>query len=56
MVQDVPRVLVKLVLFDVLIGPRPRNLRRMLRGLWNGLRERKGPAPVLVLGRDADAH
>ncbi len=31
--QDLPRVLVKLLLFGVLIGPRRRNLRCMLRGL-----------------------
>lgn len=36
--QDVPRVLVKLLLFSVLIGPRWRNLRAMLAGLRAGLR------------------
>ncbi|MGH8212488.1 MAG: glycosyltransferase family 2 protein [Rhodanobacteraceae bacterium] len=35
--QDVPRVLVKLLLFSVLIGPRWRNLRAMLAGLRAGL-------------------
>jgi len=36
--QDVPRVLVKLLLFSVLIGPRWRNLRAMLAGLRAGMR------------------
>jgi rhamnosyltransferase len=44
--QDVPRVLVKLFLFGVLIGPRLRNLRCMLRGLWDGLRGRQGACPA----------
>jgi rhamnosyltransferase len=35
--QDVPRVLVKLLLFSVLIGPRWHNLRAMLAGLRAGL-------------------
>lgn len=35
--QDVPRVLVKLLLFSILIGPRRRNLRAMLAGLRAGL-------------------
>jgi rhamnosyltransferase len=43
--QDVPRVLVKLFLFGVLIGPRLRNLQCMLRGLWDGLRGRYGACP-----------
>jgi rhamnosyltransferase len=43
--QDLPRVLAKLLLFGVLIGPRWRNLRCMLRGLWDGLRGRRGPSP-----------
>ena len=34
--QDVPRMLVKLLLFSVLIGPRWRNLRAMLSGLRAG--------------------
>lgn len=49
--QDVPRVLVKLFLFGALIGPRRRNLRCMVRGLWDGARGRKGPAPLLVEAR-----
>ncbi len=44
--QDVPRVLVKLFLFGVLIGPRARNMRFMLRGLWDGLRGREGACPI----------
>lgn len=44
--QDVPRVLVKLFLFGVLIGPRLRNLRFMLRGLRDGLQGREGPCPL----------
>ena len=47
--QDVPRVLVKLFLFGVLIGPRWRNLRFMLRGLWDGLRGRQGACPADLL-------
>jgi rhamnosyltransferase len=38
--QDLPRVLVKLFLFGVLVAPRGRNLRYMLRGLWDGVRGR----------------
>ena len=47
--QDLPRVLAKLLLFGVLIGPRPRNLRCMLRGLWDGLRGRRGACPAELL-------
>jgi rhamnosyltransferase len=47
--QDLPRVLAKLFLFGVLIGPRPRNLRCMLRGLWDGLRGRDGACPAGLL-------
>jgi len=43
--QDLPRVLVKLFLFGVLVAPRLRNLRCMLRGLWDGLRGRGGTGP-----------
>jgi rhamnosyltransferase len=49
--QDLPRVLVKLFLFGALIGPRARNLRCMLRGLWDGLRGRQGACPVELLPR-----
>jgi len=44
--QDLPRVLAKLVLFGVLVGPRLRNLRFMLRGLRDGLRGREGACPA----------
>ncbi|MFC5527013.1 glycosyltransferase family 2 protein [Rhodanobacter ginsengisoli] len=44
--QDLPRVLVKLLLFGVLIGPRRRNLRCMFHGLWDGVRGRQGEAPA----------
>lgn len=43
--QDLPRVLVKLCLFGVLVGPRRRNLRCMLSGLRDGLRGRRGARP-----------
>ena len=49
--QDLPRVLVKLLLFGVLIGPRARNLRCMLRGLWDGLHGRQGACPPELLPR-----
>jgi rhamnosyltransferase len=55
--QDLPRVLVKLFLFGALIGPRVRNLRCMLRGLWDGLRGRQGACPPELLpisGPEAD--
>jgi rhamnosyltransferase len=44
--QDVPRVVAKLFLFGVLIGPRVRNLRFMLRGLWDGVRGRDGVCTI----------
>lgn len=44
--QDVPRLLVKLLLFGVLIGPRARNLRFMLRGLWDGVRGCDGACTI----------
>jgi len=44
--QDLPRVLTKLLLFGVLVGPRLRNLRFMLRGLRDGLRGREGACPA----------
>jgi rhamnosyltransferase len=44
--QDVPRILVKLVLFGVLLGPRRANLRHMLWGLWDGVRRVTGPGPL----------
>ena len=45
--QDLPRVLVKLFLFGILIAPRLRNLRFMLRGLLDGWRGRVGPCPLM---------
>ena len=44
--QDIPRVLLKLVIFTVLVGPRRRNAAMMLRGLFDGLRGRSGPGPL----------
>lgn len=44
--QDLPRVLMKFFLFGVLIGPRWRNARFMLRGLMDGLRGREGACPI----------
>lgn len=43
--QDLPRVLVKLFLFGVVVGPRRRNLRCMLSGLRDGLLGRQGARP-----------
>ncbi|KZC24501.1 glycosyl transferase family 2 [Rhodanobacter thiooxydans] len=48
--QDLPRVLAKLFLFGVLVGPRWRNLRCMLRGLHDGLRGRRGACPDELSG------
>jgi rhamnosyltransferase len=44
--QDMPRVLVKFVLFSVCVGPRRRNIRYMLRGLADGARGRLGPCSL----------
>jgi len=41
--QDVPRVVVKFLLFSVMIRPRLRNIRFMLAGLRDGLLGRRGP-------------
>lgn len=43
--QDLPRLVVKLLLFGVLIGPRRRNLRCMCAGLATGLAGRTAPPP-----------
>ncbi len=43
--QDLPRLIVKLVLFGVLIAPRRRNLRCMLAGLAAGAAGRAAPPP-----------
>jgi rhamnosyltransferase len=45
--QDIPRVAAKFVIFSVLVGPRLRNVRFMLRGLADGLRGRLGPCPLV---------
>lgn len=50
--QDLPRVLAKLLLFGVLVGPRLRNLRCMLQGLRDGLHGRRGAYPDEPSGRD----
>lgn len=44
--QDLPRLVGKLVLFGVITGPRLRNLRYMLRGMVDGLRGRGGACPL----------
>jgi rhamnosyltransferase len=44
--QDVIRIPVKFVIFAVLVGPRARNVRYMLRGLIDGVRRRSGPCPI----------
>jgi rhamnosyltransferase len=44
--QDLPRVLAKFLIFAVLVAPRRRNVRYMLRGLADGLRGRSGPCPL----------
>jgi rhamnosyltransferase len=43
--QDLPRVIVKLLLFSLLVPPRRANLRCMLRGLRAGVRGRTGALP-----------
>jgi rhamnosyltransferase len=45
--QDIPRFVIKLMLFGVLIGPRMRNLRFMFRGIKDGLVGRQGPCPLV---------
>ena len=47
MAQDVPRVLLKLLLFGVLIGPRRKNLYCMLRGLRMGRAGARGQCRVM---------
>lgn len=44
--QDLPRVLAKFLIFSVLVGPRRDNVRFMLRGLLDGVRQRSGPCPL----------
>ncbi|HJP99548.1 MAG TPA: glycosyltransferase family 2 protein [Rhodanobacteraceae bacterium] len=43
--QDLPRVVVKLLLFSLLVPPRRANLGCMLRGLYAGIRGRSGALP-----------
>jgi rhamnosyltransferase len=43
--QDVPRVIVKFLLFALLVAPRRKNMRCMLAGLWVGARGRATPPP-----------
>lgn len=50
--QDMLRVPAKLFLFGLLIRPRRHNLRCMLRGLWDGLRGRRGASPSDLSRRD----
>lgn len=45
--QDLPRALMKFFLFSLLIGPRRRNIRFMLRGIWDGIRGKFGECPLL---------
>jgi rhamnosyltransferase len=40
--QDMLRVGIKFFLFSVIVGPRLRNIRYMVRGLWDGMRGRLG--------------
>lgn len=44
--QDVIRIPFKFAIFAVLVGPRARNVRYMVRGLLDGLRRRSGPCPI----------
>lgn len=44
--QDVIRIPFKFAIFAVLVGPRARNVRYMLRGLLDGVRRRSGPCPI----------
>ena len=43
--QDLPRLVVKFLLFALLVAPRRKNLRCMLAGLWTGARGRATPPP-----------
>jgi rhamnosyltransferase len=44
--QDLPRVVLKFLVFSVLVAPRTRNVHYMLRGLADGVRGRSGPCPL----------
>jgi rhamnosyltransferase len=43
--QDVPRLLFKVLVFGTAIHPRLGNLAMMIRGFWDGIRGRTGPYP-----------
>lgn len=43
--QDIPRALLKLLRFSLLVAPRGRNARAMLAGLRDGILGRTGPKP-----------
>jgi rhamnosyltransferase len=43
--QDVPRLIVKFLLFALLVAPRRKNVRCMLAGLWAGVHGRTPPPP-----------
>jgi rhamnosyltransferase len=45
--QDLLRLPVKFFIFSVLVAPRARNARFMLRGLWDAARNRTGPCPLV---------
>jgi rhamnosyltransferase len=44
--QDLLRLPIKLAIFSLLVPPRRRNARYMLRGVLDGLRRRSGPCPI----------
>lgn len=44
--QDVIRIPFKFAIFALLVGPRTRNVRYMLRGLLDGVRRRSGPCSI----------
>jgi rhamnosyltransferase len=48
--QDLPRVLAKFLIGALLVAPRGRNVRCMVRGLLDGVRGRRGPAPAGLAG------
>jgi rhamnosyltransferase len=45
--QDLLRLPLKFAIFSVLVAPRLRNARFMLRGLWDAARNRSGPCPMV---------
>ncbi|MCB1907722.1 MAG: glycosyltransferase family 2 protein [Rhodocyclaceae bacterium] len=42
-IADVPRLLFKLVYFPLMVSPRGENLKKMLMGVWAGIRDRRLP-------------